>query len=376
MKIAIIGTVSSSLFGFRSLFIQMLIREGHTVYALAMDYTLESEAKVKILGAIPIRYEIQRFGLNPFVDIKNTIKLRGVLSGLQIDVCLSYFSKPVIFGTLAARLAKVPKCVGMLEGLGHTFTVPPEGAGLKTKLIKLMQEMLYKCTLPQLDRLILLNEDDKRDLIERNSINVKSVVVLGGIGLDLNEFPYVKPLDSDNVNFTFVGRLLKEKGVDYFISAAEIVKARYPQVTFTILGAPEVGSTSSTSMVRLKILCQSGVIEYPGQVMNVPDWLAACSVFVLPSYYREGVPRSTQEAMAIGRAVITTDVPGCRDTVEHKRNGILIPAHDIGALVEAMSYFLENPELVTKMGLESHKMAFDKFDANKVNERLYRMIID
>ncbi|MDB2384591.1 glycosyltransferase [Endozoicomonas sp.] len=129
------------------------------------------------------------------------------------------------------------------------------------------------------------------------------------------------------------------------------------------------------SLTYLEQLCTQGIIEYPGMVSNIPEWLSKSSVFVLPSYYREGVPRSTQEAMAIGRAVITTDVPGCRETVEHKRNGLMIPPHDINALVDAMCFFIENPDQVLKMGTESHTIATAKFDARVVNERLYRLVM-
>ena len=375
MKIIIIGTVASSLLGFRAPFIKMLVKKGHTVYAFSMDYTSEQKLNIIDVGAIPVDYSINRFGINPLSDIFNTIKLSRALRQINPDIVLSYFAKPVIFGTIAAWLAGVKNRVGMLEGLGYTFTDLPEGESFKKKAIKNIQVLLYRLSIPLLQRLIVLNPDDKKDLVDTYSIKTKKVSVLGGIGLELDQYPFIPVKESNDVNFTFIGRLLKEKGINQFLSAAEVVKGKYPNATFTILGGTEPDSSSSVTLTRLEQLCEMGVVQYPGQVPDIPDWLAKCSVFVLPSY-REGVPRSTQEAMAIGRAIITTDVPGCRETIEHKRNGLLIPAHDVDALVEAMTYFVERPDKLSVMGLESHKIAVDKFDVNKVNEKLYRYLMD
>ena len=375
MHIAIIGTIASSLLGFRASIIKKLVDEGHNVYALAMDYDQSTMAAVKAMGATPVMYSMSRFGLNPVVDIFCTFKLSRILRTLNVDAVFCYFAKPVIFGSFAAKLAGVPKRIGMLEGLGYTFTVQPEGESLRQNCIKAVQVFLYKLSIPLLRRLIVLNPDDKKDLIDRYAIKAREVSVLGGIGLELDQYGYV-PAPTDEVNFTFIGRLLKEKGIEYFLSAAQLVKQSFPNVTFTVLGATEPESASSVSLAKLEVLTSEGTVQYPGAVSNIPYWLAKCSVFVLPSYYREGVPRSTQEAMAVGRPVITTDVPGCRETVEHGRNGLLIPPHDIQALVDAMSYFVQNPQQIPVMGLESHKIAVEKFDVTVVNERLIRLIVD
>lgn len=376
MHIAIIGTIANSLLGFRASIIKKLVDEGHNVYALAMDYDPSTMAAVKAMGATPVMYSMSRFGLNPVVDIFCTFKLSRILRTLNVDAVFCYFAKPVIFGSFAAKLAGVPKLIGMLEGLGYTFTVQPEGESLRQNCIKTVQIFLYKLSIPLLSRLIVLNPDDKKDLIDRYAIKAREVSVLGGIGLELDQYGYVPVPTGDEVNFTFIGRLLKEKGIEDFLSAAQLVKQTFPNVTFTVLGTIEPESASSVSLAKLEALTSEGIVQYPGAVTNIPHWLAKCSVFVLPSYYREGVPRSTQEAMAVGRPVITTDVPGCRETVEHGRNGLLIPPHDIQALVDAMSYFVQNPQQIPVMGLESHKIAVEKFDATVVNERLFRLIVD
>ena len=194
----------------------------------------------------------------------------------------------------------------------------------KTELIKKVQVLLYKFALPQLDKLIFLNPDDPKDLIDQYAINVRKVEVLGGIGLNLKEYPCQPIINIQQpINFLFIGRLLKEKGIHDFLNAAKIVKEKYPETQFTVLGAIDPHNLGALTQSELDELISSNIIDYPGHVDNVKDWIAKSHVFVLPSY-REGVPRSTQEAMAIGRAVITTDVPGCRETVEHGVNGFLV----------------------------------------------------
>ena len=373
-KIVLIGTVAASFYGFRADLIRALVSRGHTVYAFTSEYQSDDLDKIKALGAIATPYHLNRGGLNPLADIQATYVLKQQLSQIAPDLVFSYFSKPVIFGTLAAKLAKVPRVIGMLEGLGYTFTEQPEGLSKKTQLIKKIQVFLYKIALPQLDQLIFLNPDDPKDLIEKYTINVKNIEVLGGIGLNLQDYPY-QPLSDIHLplKFLFIGRLLKEKGIHEFVQAAKLVKAQYPNVQFTILGAIDKSNLGALKQSELDNLISSQIVNYPGYVNNVKDWIANSHIFVLPSY-REGVPRSTQEAMAIGRAIITTDVPGCRETVIDGVNGFLVPKWNPKVLAEKMTYFIEHPEEIRAMGNESHKIAIEKFDADKVNQRLLKIL--
>ena len=374
MKIIIIGTVASSFYGFRADLIRAMREKQYTVYAFTSEYAESDLKKIESLGAIPMTYELNRGGLNPLSDIVATYKLSKKIREIKPDLVFSYFSKPVIFGTIAAKLAKVPKIIGMLEGLGYTFTEQPEGLAKKTELIKKVQVLLYKFALPQLDKLIFLNPDDPKDLIDQYAINVRKVEVLGGIGLNLKEYPCQPIINIQQpINFLFIGRLLKEKGIHDFLNAAKIVKEKYPETQFTVLGAIDPHNLGALTQSELDELISSNIIDYPGHVDNVKDWIAKSHVFVLPSY-REGVPRSTQEAMAIGRAVITTDVPGCRETVEHGVNGFIVAKWNPEALAEKMIYFIEHPEQIEKMGYESYKIAQDKFDAEKVNQRLLNIL--
>lgn len=372
--IVFIGTIASSIYDFRADLIRSLLKQGHRIYAFTSQYTAEDINKIEQLGAIPVTYTLNRGGLNPLADIVATYQLLKKIKHINPDVVFSYFAKPVIFGTLAAKLAKVPRVIGMLEGLGYTFTEQPEGLSHKTKFIRYIQVFLYKMALPMLDQLIFLNPDDPKDLLETYSIKVKNVVILGGIGLNLQEYPY-QPVDDISlpIKFLFIGRLLKEKGIHEFVQAAKLVKKQYPKTQFTILGQIDTFNIGALQQAELDDLIASCVVEYRGQVNNVKDWITNSHVFVLPSY-REGVPRSTQEAMAIGRAIITTDVPGCRETVIQNRNGFIIPRWDSKTLAEYMIYFIENPKQIRFMGDESHKIAIDKFDVEKVNQRLQNIL--
>lgn len=369
-SIIIIGTVASSFYGFRADLIRMLCNKGYIVYAFTSEYSEADLRKIENLGAIPVTYDLNRGGLNPLADIKATYLLAKKIKEISPNLVFSYFTKPVIFGTLAAKWAKVPKIIGMLEGLGYTFTEQPEGLSPKTKLIRNIQVFLYRIALPCLDQLVFLNPDDPVDLLEKHNLPVKAVNILGGIGLNLESYPY-RPISKVpvNLNFLFIGRLLKEKGIHEFIAAAKLVKEKYPKTIFTVLGAIDKSNLGALSESELQNLIKSGIIEYPGHVDNIQEWIVKSDVFVLPSY-REGVPRSTQEAMAIGRAVITTDVPGCRETVVDEVNGFIVPRWNPERLAEKMIYFIEHPEKTQIMGEASHKIAIEKFDANKVNQKL------
>lgn len=372
-KIIILNNTAQNILGFRKHLVQFLLAQDYQVYAMATDFTDQTKKEVKILGAIPIDYTFARGGLNPFADLKNMKRLEKIFKQIQPDVLLSCFSKPVIFGTLAAKNAKVPKIIAMLEGLGYTFTEQPEGQSLKAKLIKQIQVFLYKLALPKTDTIIFLNPDDPKDLLDKYHIKVKKREILGAIGLNLDEYQFSNA-PTNSISFIFVARLLREKGIFEYLKAAKIVKTKYPSAIFRVIGNFDTENPGALKQDELKYYIDNNIVEYPGFVDNVNEWITMSSIFVLPSYYREGVPRSTQEAMAIGRAVITTDVPGCRETVVNGENGFLIPKWNIPILVESMEYFIENPNEVIRMGKKSYKIALEKFNGEKVNEKLLSII--
>ncbi|QNI78258.1 putative alpha-galactosyltransferase [Synechococcus sp. RS9909] len=230
---------------------------------------------------------------------------------------------------------------------------------------------LYKFALLDLNRVIFLNKDDSEQFIAGGIISRPQSFVLGAIGVDLDYFsPPDLPVSAPV--FTMIARLVREKGVEDFLNAARIVKAQYPDAFFYLLGGLDDQKKSFTNydLCRWK---SEGIVSFPGHV-NVKHFLYQTGVFVLPSYYREGVPRSIQEAMAVGLPVITTDVPGCRDTVVDGLNGFLVPAHNPVSLAQAMIKFIISPEMIVKMGRESRRIASLRYNVHEVNQRLCSLI--
>ena len=375
-KIVLIGTTASSITGFRSDLIKKLIADRFQVFAFICEYTTKQLDEIILLGAIPITYQMNRGGLNPLADLKALFELKAKIAKIKPDIVFSYFTKPVVYGSLAAKMNKVPKVVGMIEGLGSPFTIHKNGQNLKIKIIKAIQIALYRIVFPFMDKIIFLNKDDPNDLIAQNKIlhKTNAIEILGPIGLDLKDYEHKVWDETQQVSFIFIARLLAEKGIFEYIEAAKIVKMKYPQVIFKVIGGLDIENPYGLTQQELDEIIASGIIEYPGFVNDVAKRIQNSAVFVLPSYYREGIPRSTQEAMAIGRPVITTDVPGCRETVVDGVNGFLVPKWDAQALAEKMCYFIEHPEQVNIMGLEGYKIAQEKFDANIANDKLFEIM--
>ena len=363
-RLAIITSQAFSIGNFRGSLIREMVGRGIKVYALAPDYDDVSRKVVSSLGAIPVDSPMSRTGMNPLRDIIDLFRLSTLLRRLRLNSALSYFIKPVIYGTLAARLAGVPKRFAMIEGAGYVFA-EHERLTVRRRFLRVIVVWLYRLGLSQSDRVFMLNKDDKDLFVAENMVSASKVKLLDGIGLDLDHYQAEKPI-LDPVCFIFIGRLLGEKGVYEFISAARKVKNLHPEIRFLMLGAIDFNPGSVTNK-EINSWVSEGLIEYPGQVTDVRLWIAQASVFVLPSFYREGLPRSTQEAMAMGRPVITTDWVGCRETVEEDVNGFMIPVSDSEALVQAMLKFVKQPELIISMGIESRRMAEKRFNVHKIN---------
>ena len=374
MKIVIIGTVSSSILGFRGPLIKELVRKGYDVYAFAIDYTEQQRQLLASLGVVAVDYQLSRSGLNLFSDFRTMFQLKAKLKSIKPDIVFSYFVKPVIYGTLAASLVKIPVRIAMLEGLGYVHTPNENGFSFKKKVLQIVQGFLFTLSFKFATKIIFLNPDDPKDLLKTTLFSKSKVEVLGGIGLELLDYPYLKPDISKPMRFIFVARLLAEKGIYQLIKAIKLVQKKYPNTELVVLGGLDEGNPAGLTKKDLKNLIKQEIIIYPGQVSNVSEWLNDSHIFILPSYYREGVPRSTQEAMAIGRPILTTDVPGCRETVVDGENGFLVPAFDVEKLTKKMMWFVEHPEQIGPMGLASRRMAEERFDVHKVNARMLEIM--
>lgn len=363
MRFALITSQAFSLSNFRGPLISALVAQGVEVLAIAPDYDEQLRAAVRSLGAMPIDCSLSRAGMNPLRDALSTVRLAMVLRRLGVDATLGYFIKPVIFGTFAALLARVPQRFCMIEGLGYVFTPPAGREPIGRKILRDLVSLLYRWSLKLANKVFLLNDDDISELVGRGLVKSEQVVKLGGIGVDLDEWLPARPVTRP-ITFLLAARLLREKGVVEYAEAARLVKNTYPDTRFILLGAidPNPGSLSEGEVAAW---VAEGLLEWPGHV-PVKHWFTQTSVYVLPSY-REGVPRSTQEAMAMGRAVITTLAPGCRETVIDRKNGFLVPVRDPVALAEAMMRFIRQPELIETMGKASRALAVECFDVHKVN---------
>jgi len=366
-KIAIIGSQAFALWNFRGPLIQEMVKRNLEVYALAPDYDNETREKVRKLGAKPVQYRLSRTGLNPFRDALNFLGLTLTLRRIRPDVTFSYTIKPVIYGTLAAWIVGVPRRFAMIEGLGYAFTAPGEREEMKRRVVRTIAQFLYKLALRRATKVFFLNPDDLNEFVQKRLVYSERAFLLGPIGVDLRAFTPAPPV-SEPITFLLAARLLREKGVLEFVEAARRIKAKYPDTRFLVLGGLDT-NPGAISGKEVEGWVKEGLIEWPGHVADVRPYLAQASVFVLPSY-REGVPRSIQEAMAMARPIITTDAPGCRETVIQGVNGFLVPVRNVDALVSAMERFINKPELIERMGKESRRIAEERFDVHKINRVL------
>jgi len=366
-RVVIISNQAFSLLNFRGPLIRAMVERGHEVLALAPDYDDNSRARVRELCAEAVDYHLSRTGLNPLRDTRDFLYLVLLLQRLLPDVTLAYSIKPVIYGTPAAWLARVPRHFALIEGLGYYFTPAGEKESFKKIILHQIVQALYRLALPRATKVFFLNKDDLSEFTSRRLVKLQKAFLLGPIGVDLQHFSYAPPV-KEPVTFLLAARLLREKGVVEFAQASRIVKQKYPETGFILLGALDT-NPGAISRTEVEGWVKEGILEWPGHVPDVRPWIAQASVFVLPSYYREGIPRSTQEAMAMGRPVITTDAPGCRETVVDGVNGFLVPVREVDALARAMERFILKPKLIERMGRESRRIAEERFDLHRINAR-------
>lgn len=359
-----ITSIAFSLANFRGPLLRDFVARGFAVKALAPDYDDKTRAAVLALGVEPIDIELDRTGLRPLHDLRAAIALWRLLRELKPDLVFNYFIKPVIYGGLAAWMAGVPSRFALVAGLGYIFTPDGERDPLKRKLLRFVARQLYRLGFAASQRVFLQNADDLAYFTERRILPSRKAVLLNGTGVDLNELR-VSAIPAGPPVFLLMARLLREKGIAEYVEAARILRRDTIGVRFVLLGGLDPNPGGFT-LCDVEAWTRDGLIEWLGHVDDVRPHLARASVFVLPSY-REGKPRSTQEAMAMGRPIVTTDAPGCRDTVIDGVNGFLVPPRDAGALTVAMRRFIDDPALIAPMGLQSRRLAEERFDVRAIN---------
>jgi len=362
-RVVLFGSYAPSLINFRGPLIAALARRGHEVFALAPDIEEETAGRVRALGATAVAVTLGRTSLNPLKARRTTRELKTLLEWLKPDVVIAYTIKPIVLGAAAARAAGVRRFVPMITGMGYPFL---GGLHPKRVAIRLAAMAMYRRALAKSAFVIFQNPDDRRDF-QRLRLLPKRVPsgLVNGSGIDLVQFER-RPLP-DGLSFLMISRFLRDKGVVEFGEAARRLKRDFPEVRVRLAGWLDE-SPDSIRRDELDRLVEGGV-ECLGRLDDVRPALADCSVYVLPSY-REGTPRSVLEAMATGRAVVTTDAPGCRETVAHGETGLLVPPRDADALYSAMRRFVERPELIAPMGEAARRLAEEKYDVERVNERI------
>ncbi len=365
MKIVVIASLTRSLINFRRSLLQDLVATGAEVVALAPEDDQETIGELTAIGVRFRRIPMARASTNPLKDLETLRALLSVFREERPDIALAYTQKPIIYGGLAARFARVPKFFAMQSGLGFTFS-DENTNGLLRRLVSI----LYRAGVKRADAVFVFNGADEADMRAQGIITGQRVVEVPGSGVDTGDYP-LAPLPAGAPVFLVVARLMRDKGHYEFVEAARRLKARWPHARFQILG-PFDANPASIDAADLDAWKKEGVIDYLGETDNVRPFLTASSVFVLPSFHREGLPRSILEAMSTGRAIITTDMPGCRETVHEGVNGFLVPPKDAGALAAAMERFLQEPALIGTMGAASRARAQAKFDVRIVNAILLR----
>lgn len=368
-RILLIASFDGSLIRFRGDFIKSLVDDGFEVFAAAPSFAEKNSKRIKELGATPIQFNLQRTGLNPIKDFKSIRELKSIIKDNKIDLVFPYTVKPVIYGSMAANMCNIP-VVSLITGLGYTFT----GLSSKARLLQRFNETLYKLSIRKNKYIVFQNTDDHQLLLDRKVISKKQKVgFVSGSGINLDKFRFKEKSPSDKVSFLFIARLIKEKGVALYMEAAKTLKAKYPKAEFHLIGAPEI-SPSAISEEELKRLHKEGIIIFHGKQRNIEEHLHEKDIFVLPSYYREGLPRTSLEACACGNPIITTDSVGCRESVKEGVNGFLIEPQNLDALIKPMEYFITNPNKIKEMGINSRKYAEERFDVNIINNDLIAII--
>ncbi len=363
-KIMIISPKNRTIYNFRGDLIKELISDGHEVLVTGPNYI--DLTKIKKLGARFFWVPLNKNGINPISDYRYMKRLTRLLKQEKPDIVLSYTVKPVIYGSIAAKKANVKNIYAMITGVGYLFS----GSTIKAKLLRRVAFILYKRALKVSNNVIFQNRDDAQDFIRNGLVSRDKVRLVNGSGVNMKH--YARAPYPNQLTFFMLSRIMYSKGVHEYLKAAKIIKEKHPQVRFMLLGAIE-NIQDSIPFDVLKDYLDQGIVDYFGETGDVREYYKASSVYVLPSY-REGIPRTVLEAMSMGRPIITTDTPGCRETVVHNKSGLLVPPQDVGALVEAMESFKDSPNSINEFGNESYKLCEEKFNVHKVNATMKKHI--
>lgn len=366
-KALFVANTGFALFNYRFQLMKFLSNQGWSVVAIANDEA-DYVNKFSEVGIRFINIHIDHKGKNPIADIALIWRLKSLYDQESPALVHHFTIKPVIFGSLAAKWAKVPAIINSITGLGYVFN--ERGLLMRASMI------LYKLALSGRPRVIFQNDDDYQLFISNNLIKKNNAQVILGSGVNTKVFyPNAIKRSDANLQFLLVSRMLWSKGISEYVSAAERVKKQYPETKFILAGgASGGGAKGNPDTIPEKWLNEinaRGIAKWIGRIPfeEVMILLDNSDVVVLPSYYPEGVPRSLIEAAAKGKPIITTNTPGCKEVVVDGVNGFFSSPKDVESLANCMLKFIREPELINKMGVESRKRAVDIFDEEKILEK-------
>lgn len=360
MKILLICTTSGSVANFRKSLTEKLQSENFEVGAVAFDD--ENKAIIEERGVKFFCVNDSNRSTNPFKVLSLKKKYLKIIKSFAPDVVFTFMMKPNIFGVRAAKKAGVKKIFSMVEGAGDVFI----NNGLKWKLIRFAVCKMYRKSFKLSEKVFFINNDDKAEFISRGLVKEAQCVVIPGIGVDLERFSY-RPVVNDRT-FLMIARMLKTKGVMEYCKAARIVKEQYPDAVFNYLGGE-----GNITVADIQEFIDDGTINYLGTTKDVRPYLEECTVNVLPSY-REGLGMVNAEAAACGRASITCNVVGTKDTVTDGYNGFLVERGNYKEIAEKMIWCIEHPKKVKELGINGRNFAEQKFDQKKINEIVFSHI--
>ncbi len=361
-KIMLICAASNMVLSFRTDLIKKLILEGYSVAVVAFDN--DCQEQIEALGATFYCANDNNRSISPLKILSLKKRYVKIIKHFNPEIVFTFMLKPNIFGSLASKNAGVKKVFSMVEGAGDVFIK----TGFKWKIIRKVVCKLYKKAFKVSNKVFFLNNDDKTEFINRKILPSEKCEIVHGIGVNLDKFAF-KPVANTNT-FLMVARMLKTKGVIDYCKCARLVKQKYPNVVFNYLGLE-----GDIKVSDIEEYIDDGSINYLGFASDVRPYLEQTTIMLLPSSYREGFPMSIMEAQSVGRAIITYDNVGCRETVENGYNGFLVEKGDYAMLAEKVIWCLENQNETITMCQNARTFAEQNFDQNKINKQILEVII-
>ncbi|MDH0680867.1 glycosyltransferase family 4 protein [Achromobacter animicus] len=335
-------------------------KAGYDVHVATMDGP--AVADIQALGMTHHAIPMTRSGKHPLQELGTLLALVRLFRRLRPDVVHLVTIKPVLYGGIAARIARVPGMVAAISGLGFVFL----SNSLKMRLVRAVVARLYRVALGHPNSRVIFQNANDRDLLKSlGAVREDQVVIIRGAGVDLDAYRPTPEPPAPPVVVTMVARLLRDKGVQEFVQAAKLLRERGVPVTMQLVGGLDAGNPTSATQADVDAWQQDGCVQALGERSDVAALYAAAHIAVLPSY-REGLPKSLIEAAACGRAVVTTDVPGCRDAIEPNVTGLLVPVRDAAALADAIARLAQDAALRQAMGTAGRALAEREFDINRV----------